>query len=114
MSHNVGQAGEDLAVDFLRKKKYKILTVNYRSRFGEIDIVAQKGKIICFVEVKNRSSDKFGVGAEAVNLSKQKKIISLAQQFLFQNKYADCDFRFDVIDISAGCIEHFENAFQAE
>jgi putative endonuclease len=113
----VGRAGEVLAAELLRKKKYDIVALNSKSKLGEIDIIARKGKMICFVEVKTRSSDEFGAGAEAVDFRKQKKIISLAQTFLLKNNYADCDIRFDVIDIliskGSSQIEHLEDAFQA-
>ena len=72
-SKSIGDMGERRAVKFLKKKGYKILETNFKTNFGEIDIIARKGDYICFVEVKTRSSDNFGEPREAVNFHKQKK-----------------------------------------
>ena len=63
---STGRWGEDLAVNFLKKQGYKILARNFHSRWGEIDIVAQEGATLCFVEVKSRYSDRFGSPEEAI------------------------------------------------
>ena len=72
-----GKLGEEKAQQFLKQQGYKILAVNYQLRCGEIDIIAQKGKVIIFAEVKTRISDLYGVPAAAVNLKKQQKIIKV-------------------------------------
>ncbi len=106
-----GTAGEISAVNFLKKKGYKILDVNYKTKFGEIDIIAQDGKIIVFVEVKKRETLAYGRPIEAVNFRKQQKIKRVAEFYLMVKRqtYADC--RFDVIEILGDMINHVENAF---
>ena len=69
-----GKLGEEKAQQFLKQQGYKILAVNYQLRCGEIDIIAQKGKVIIFAEVKTRISDLYGVPAAAVYLKKQQKM----------------------------------------
>lgn len=70
-----GYKGEDLAADFLRRKGYDIVAVNYTTSFGEIDIVARYKGTTVFVEVKSRRSERFGVPAEAVHYRKRKKLL---------------------------------------
>jgi len=82
MNRQLGQMGEVLAAEFLTALGYKIIARNHRSRFGEIDIVAlHKGDII-FVEVKARSSDRFGTPAEAITRSKLEKLRRLIADFI--------------------------------
>jgi len=73
-TRNLGILGEDLAAEFLRKNGYKILERNFRSKFGEIDIIAQDKDTLVFVEVKTRWSEKFGLPEEAITPWKIKKI----------------------------------------
>jgi putative endonuclease len=96
---NAGQIGEDRAARFLRTKNYKILARNYHSRFGEIDIIAQKNRSIIFVEVKTRSSNKFGTPAEAVNYFKLQKLIKTAHIFMKVHQLGAYQFQFDVIEV---------------
>ena len=72
MKHNqiLGNQGEELAANFLKKNKYKIINRNYRTPYGEIDIIARKNKLIVFVEVKTRSTTYFGSGLEAITRKK--------------------------------------------
>ena len=106
-----GNMGEDLATDFLKRKKYKILERNYKNRVGEIDIIAKDKKIVVFVEVKARTSDQFGLPCEAVDLKKQQKIHNVASVYLKQQKLEDSEFRFDVIEILDGEINHIKDCF---
>jgi putative endonuclease len=81
-----GQAGEDFAAEYLRRRGYKILTRNYREyQIGEIDIIAHKGSTLAIVEVKSRSSDTYGKPSEAVTYDKQRKLIKTAE--LFKRKF---------------------------
>lgn len=112
----VGNLGEKEAVKFLRKNRYKILETNYKAKFGEIDIIAEKENCICFVEVKTRSSEKFGEPRDAVNYNKQKKIIAVAKYYMLGKE--ELNLRFDVIEVKFSKeqrkvieIEHIENAF---
>ena len=113
----LGHWGEQQAARYLKLRAYKILDMNYRCRFGEIDIIAKRGKYIAFVEVKLRKNDDFAKAKEFVNYSKQQRIITTAQLYLQENPF-DLQPRFDVIEIYAPngaegkiSIEHIENAF---
>ncbi len=106
-----GNVGEIKAVNFLKKKKYKIITTNYKNKIGEIDIIAEKDDLIVFVEVKNRSTFAFGRPIEAVTLQKQNKIKKVAEIFLMMNHIQYHNIRFDVIEVFDDFINHTENAF---
>lgn len=118
-NRQIGDLGEQTAINFLKKQNYKILARNYRCRYGEIDIIAVQGKTIAFIEVKTRSSIKFGKGCETVNYRKQQKIKKTALFYLNTERPGSYDLRFDVIDIlmkiegekTAFKIEHIVNAF---
>ncbi|MFH1338244.1 MAG: YraN family protein [Candidatus Omnitrophota bacterium] len=114
----LGQKGERIAVDFLRDKGYRIVAVNYRTRLGQIDIVAKDKETVCFIEVKTRKSARFGRPAEAVDFFKQRKISQVALMFLKQKGLLDSPARFDVISIShedlQPKIELFRNAFELD
>ena len=112
-----GTKGEQLAARYLKRQGYRILDQNYRSRFGEIDIIAERGDIIVFCEVKTRKYDSFASAMEAVDYKKQHKIIVTASQFLSQKK-VELQPRFDVIEVylekglfSKARINHVEGAF---
>ena len=92
-----GKLAESQAQKFLRAQGYKILEVNYRTKFSEIDIIAQDQDVICFVEVKARHSLEFGTPEEAVSVSKQKQIIKSAFYYLKVNRFLDRAARFDVL-----------------
>lgn len=115
--HNdFGQEAENLAVDFLKNKGYKILARNYRYLKAEIDIIAEFDTQIVIVEVKARSTDSFINPEEAVNRKKVNLMISAANHFLEENDM-DVDTRFDVITILSEKgkelkINHLPNAFE--
>jgi putative endonuclease len=117
-SLNLGRSGETIAVDFLRKNGYKILNKNYKTKLGEIDIIAQDKGVICVVEVKARHSDKFGLPQEAVFFHKQRQIAKAALNFLKEKKLLEKKARFDVVAIifSNGepKIELVKNAFELD
>ena len=106
----IGNRGEDKAVRYLKLRGYRILERNFRSRFGEIDIICEKQKTLVFVEVKSRKNALFGGGASAVNAAKQKRLIKTAQTYLMGNE-TDREMRFDVIDITGDAVSHIKNAF---
>ncbi len=95
----LGDLGERIACDFLKKKGYKILAKNYRIKRGEIDIVAEKGSAIVFVEVKTRKKRNHGEPKEAVNMLKKKRLINAACFYLTRNNLWHRPIRFDVIGI---------------
>lgn len=112
-----GRFGEQTAANYLKKKNYKIVGLNYSCRFGEIDIIASNKKYIVFVEVKMRKSSDFAEAKEFVTISKQEKIIKTASIWLSKNE-TNLQPRFDVIEvyapdgISTIKINHIKNAFQ--
>lgn len=106
-----GTGGEILAVNFLKKKKYKILETNFSNHVGEIDIIAEKDGVIVFVEVKRRQTLQFGRPIEAVDTRKQNKIRKVAEIYLMLKNKSLADVRFDVIEILGDEINHVENAF---
>lgn len=112
----LGNVGENLAAKYLENHGYKIISKNFRIRSAEIDIIAEKGGVVVFVEVKTRSNIRHGLAAEAVNFRKQKKIIEAASVFLQDEKYCNYACRFDVIEIySHGKsfeVNHIKNAFE--
>ena len=100
-TNSTGAFGEAYAVDCLRRDGYEILTRNFSCRFGELDVIAKKDGIIAFVEVKSRAVDSLGTPAQAVTISKQRKLILTAQYYLWQNP-VDLQPRFDVFEVLLG------------
>jgi putative endonuclease len=99
-SRSAGRKGEDLACRFLKKDKYKILEKNFNCRQGEIDIIAEDRKgVLCFVEVKARSSEDFGLPVEAVTHRKQKKLLAAAFIYLENKNIQSRDMRFDIVSV---------------
>jgi putative endonuclease len=94
-----GAQAEDLAADFLRKEGYKILARNYRSRLGEIDIIARDKDTLVFIEVKARHNDRFGEPSEAVARRKQRQISKAALAYLKEQRLFDQRARFDVLSV---------------
>ena len=117
-TQKVARIGEALAAQHLEEHGYQILEHNYRSRSGEIDLIAKQGKRIVFVEVKTRRTLKFGVPQAAVTPTKQKKISKLALRYLQTHKLLDVPCRFDVVAIVLSSkstlvqLNHIENAFE--
>lgn len=111
----LGKTGEDRAVNFLRQKGFSIIKTNYRTPDGEIDIIAQDGDILVFVEVKLRRSLSFGGPEAAVNPEKQKKIRRIARQFISHYQLFDRDCRFDIVALlyegKAVQVKYIPNAF---
>lgn len=94
----VGELGENIAVKFLKKNKYKILTTNYSTKFGEIDIICENKEYIVFVEVKTRKKDSMVSGVYAVDKEKQRHIFNVADAYLKAYKKVKQP-RFDIIEI---------------
>lgn len=96
-----GRKAENLANDYLRQRGLKLVTRNYRTPYGEIDLVMQQGQMIVFVEVRYRKSTKFGHPAETINWQKQKRLRASAEYYFQKNKnLSNCPCRFDIIAIS--------------
>lgn len=97
--YELGMMGEKLALDYLKKNRFKILETNYRSNHGEIDIIARKKKTLFFIEIKTRSSDAFGTPAESVTAKKQEHLIKTAEYYLYNQRRTFTEHSFSVIEI---------------
>lgn len=114
----LGRRGEELAETHLRTRGYRIVTRNWRSRLGEIDLVAEDDGVLVFVEVKTRTGTSRGSAAEAVTSAKQRRLTLLAREYLLRHDRRDCAARFDVVAITltGGAeprVELIRNAFDA-
>ncbi len=107
----LGGAGERRAAAFLKKQGCKILKRNYRTPFGEADIVAQDGGDIVFAEVKTRTGDAFGSPAAAVDGRKRRRYRDIARYFL-SSLGAEVNIRFDVLEVTKEGVEWLKNAFE--
>ncbi len=113
--HNeVGKIGEDLAKKFLEGKGYKILEQNYRTRFAEIDLVAEKSGKLVFVEVRTKIGENFGTPEDTINKAKLRKVLWNAKNYIgFKNWQGSC--RVDAVCIvlnqnfSVARLTHYEN-----
>lgn len=113
--HNeLGSFGEELAVDFLLQKGYKILARNWRFQKAEVDVIAQKKDILAAVEVKTRSTNDFGDPQDFVNSKKINLLVKAVDEYV-QQKDLDVEVRFDIIAITTNNkkleIEHLKDAF---
>ena len=113
----LGNFGEQYAVNFLKKNKYKILQTNYNIRGGEIDIIAQKGDYVVFVEVKTRTGSQWKSPEESIDARKRKLLFEAADAYL-QNFPDSYTARFDVITVVAengeALITHYPDALNPE
>ena len=113
----LGKSGEDLAAGELEQRGYAILARRYRTRYGEIDIVAQDGETYVFVEVKARSNAEFGTAAEALTSWKQRRLTFMANDYIVRHDLTARPCRFDVVAIddvdSNPRITVYPNAFDA-
>jgi putative endonuclease len=115
--HLFGQASETRAEQFLRAKGYRILDRNLRTSLGELDLVAEDGPVLVFVEVKARATRAFGGALLAVDHRKQAKLVRLATQYLARRHLTDRPCRFDVVLVQGQssaelAVEHVQNAFE--
>ena len=114
-----GAGGEGIAAEYLRKKRYKLDATNYRSRFGEIDLIVHNRTYLVFVEVKLRKSNFFAAASDYVDFRKQNRIRTTAEIYLAEHP-TNLQPRFDVIEVYAPqgtttanpVINHLEDAFQ--
>ncbi|MFD1293030.1 YraN family protein [Lutibacter holmesii] len=114
-THNdLGEQGEQLAVEFLQKKGYQILDRNWRYKKAEVDIIAQKGAVLVIVEVKTRSSNYFGNPQDFINQKKVQLLVEAANEYVI-SKDLNVEVRFDIVSIlknkQAFNIEHLKDAF---
>jgi putative endonuclease len=112
----LGRSGEEAAVAYLRKKKFKVVCRGFRFQRGEIDIIAYEKDVLVFLEVKTRRSPDFGPPEESVTPLKQRQIRRLAEAYLMLNELGDVPCRFDILslfsDVQEGYrIRHLRDAF---
>lgn len=112
----LGNIGESLAVNYLKKNKYEIVQTNYKNKLGEIDIIAKDKNVLVFIEVKTRSSHAFGLPKEAITKNKVFKIRNTAISYLkYKNLLDKISVRFDCIEVLGdnldGEINHIKNIF---
>lgn len=111
----LGKEGEDLAERLLKKKGYSILERNFRTSFGEIDLIARDGETIVFVEVKTKREDLFAMPFESVTRKKREKIRKVALAYL-RRLGKEMPARFDVLSLvvrGGECeVEHIRDAFE--
>ena len=110
-----GTLGENAVAEYLQREGYRILARNYRYQRAEIDLIAKKGNQISFVEVKTRSSNRFGTPAEAVTPAKRANIIRGEQGYLAEFSPQGCTYSFDVAEVlmmnGQAEIHYIQNAF---
>lgn len=114
--HNeIGKKGEAMAKAYLEKKSYKILACNWRYHKLEVDIIAQQGNNLIFVEVKTRNTDVFGLPESFVSRKQQQNLADAVEAYLYLYPQMGGNIRYDVVSIvlkgEAAEIEHFEDAF---
>jgi putative endonuclease len=110
----LGKQGEEFTQQWLKKNNYTILATNYRTKLGEIDIIARQKNVIAFIEVKLRSNDYFQL-SQVVTPSKQKKIIACALDYSMRHNVSSCVLRFDIALLHCNdngfSLEYIPNAF---
>lgn len=97
--HIIGKEGEDIATQFLLKQNYKIVERNFECKQGEIDIIAIDKNEVVFVEVKTRTSEKYGKPVDAVNENKKKHFVRAIKYYIYKKKLENAFIRIDVIEI---------------
>jgi len=105
--------GENVAEAYLVKRGARVLARNFRTRAGEIDLIVEMNGYIAFVEVKRRSTPRFGRPADAVTPTKRRKIILCAQQYVAMHHLSNARLRFDVVELTPGHVNHIPHAFDA-
>jgi putative endonuclease len=112
-----GDAAEAAAARFLETRGYRIRSRNFRCRYGELDIVAEQGDTVCFVEVRMRSSAVWGDPAHTVSFAKQRRVVKAALHYLFAYDLREKMMRFDVVSVvghgEQASVEHIPDAFDA-
>jgi putative endonuclease len=110
-----GKTAEDLAAHFLEQSGLKILERNFRFKRGEIDLIAEEGEELVFIEVKARRSNTFGAPEDAVTEKKQEQVHAVAEGYLFRHDIDDRPCRFDIVAIEyrnlKAEIRHIRDAF---
>ncbi len=110
-TRQLGNAGEDVALAYLQDQGLKLVTRNFAGKMGEIDLIMQDDKTLCFIEVRLRNNRNYASGAESITRHKIQKLIRTAQLYLLSHRQPpDIDYRFDVISLGDG-VEWIKHAF---
>lgn len=96
---DIGNYGEELALTYLKDRGYRIISRNFRNKYGEIDLICKLKDLLIFIEVKSRFSSLYGSPLEAVTYFKQKQILKLCKLYIMKNNLYNLNCRFDVIEI---------------
>jgi putative endonuclease len=112
-----GNAAEETAVGFLEARGWRVLARNWTCRYGELDVVAEREDVVCFVEVRMRSTAVWGDPAHTVSFAKQRRVVKAALHYLFAHELGERMMRFDVISVvgrgERATVEHIPGAFDA-
>jgi putative endonuclease len=112
-----GDEAEGAAARYLEAQGYTLVERNYQCRQGELDIIAERGSLLCFVEVRMRSTAAWGDPSHTVSFAKQRRVVKAAVRYLHEQRVRDRDIRFDVISVlgrgPSAKVEHIPNAFDA-
>jgi putative endonuclease len=116
MAYELGRSGEAVALEYLRKNKFRVIERGFRFMRGEIDLIAWDGPTLVFVEVKTRHASSFGYPEESVTVAKRNQLRRIAQGYLLKSTLEDVECRFDVLTLtientSSWSIKHIKNAF---
>ncbi len=110
----IGTAGEESAIKALKKQGYKILERNHTTRFGEIDIIAEEGGYLVFVEVKKRNTEQFGHALAAVNRTKQQHLVRSALWYIKKHNCFNRHVRFDAVGLDGERVKIVKGAFMVD
>lgn len=108
-----GRYGEDRAADYLTRRGFRVRARNHFCRVGEVDLIAERDELLCFVEVRARKSAAFASPEATVSRSKQRKVVLAAMDYVRRHELRDRAIRFDVIAVTGDEVLHIENAFDA-
>lgn len=115
----LGREAEDLAASYLGARGFTVVARNHAVRRGEVDLVCREGEVLCFVEVRSRSSSAHGGPEETIDRRKARRVVAAAHDWMLRNGGADHEIRFDVVAVTFSSeglprVEHFRGAFDAD
>ena len=112
---DLGNLGEERATNYLKHNGYWILARNFKTNLGEIDIIARDGEEYVFIEVKTRTSSKYGKPIDAIDMQKQKHIIQTSKYYIWVNNLQNKNIRYDVMEVYINekniLVNHIKNVF---